>query len=107
MKKRFFLLMPAFFASSAFAVDCQFVPLAVKAGAYNAKENNLLACSDAAAGICYNLGMANDDQAKNRYSAALTALASGKSIRLRFPWVATCSDAVTNFPVPNETILFN
>jgi hypothetical protein len=107
MNKISLILLLGAFSSVAHAVDCQFTPMAVKAGAYNAKENNLLVCSDAAAGICYNLGISSDDQAKNRYSAALTALASSKRLRLRFPGETTCQGAVTNFPAPNETILLN
>ena len=106
MKKLALSLVVSLSPIPALAVDCQFIPLAVKAGAFNSKENNLLVCSDASANQCYNLGLATDDQAKNRYSAALSALVSGKSVRLRFPSQTTCENAIANFPVPNETILF-
>lgn len=109
--KRLILIFFASVGVPAYAVDCDFIPAAVKAGAFNVapimKENSLIACADAALSNCYNLGNADDELAKSRYATVLAAFTSGKRIVLRYPFVSSCAHAVSQFPSPSELILLN
>lgn len=111
MKKLALIVGLCGIVQASFAVDCEFIPLGYKVGAYNipnvSKENNFIVCADAALTNCYNLGLVTNELAKARYSATLLAFTSGKRIRLRFPGESSCANAAANFPAPSEAIFFS
>lgn len=111
MKKLALIVGLCGIVQASFAVDCEFVPVAYKVGAYSSasisKENNFIVCADTALASCYNLGLVSSELAKARYSASLVAFTSGKRIRLRFPNESSCANAAANFPAPSEAIFFS
>ncbi|GLX84526.1 hypothetical protein tloyanaT_07780 [Thalassotalea loyana] len=107
MKKSLILSILVFispFAAGATA-ECEFIPSTVKVGETGNNENKLFVCDQSSAWTCYYLGEADNERAKARYSAAMTALASGKRLRLRFYGREDCESAKTDFALPNATWL--
>jgi len=93
----------AFAGQSSYAAtqSCVFAPTETRVGQSGAKEAYLIVCNGSE---CYNLGLGTDDQARNRYSTALTALVSGKQLQLTF-YNRTCTQAQADFVTPTGTRL--
>jgi len=99
-------LLAILFSMNSYAtVDCVFEPTVAKVGAYGNNEGKLYVCGHPGDWDCYNLGDGSDQQAKNRYSTILSALASGKKVRLRFYNYTTgeCDLARANSTIPSST----
>ena len=83
--------------------ECEFKPTHAKVGESGRQESKLFVCDSAWS--CYNLGLGNDPQAKNRYSTIMTALMADKKIRLRFYGEPDCATAKSRMTVPTSTWL--
>jgi len=105
MKKKLLFILPFIFSCGAFAgnLECEFTPTETKVGEIGNNESKLFVCESAWS--CYYLGKYNEDIAKLRYSTAMTALASGKRLRLRYYNQQDCNIVKSNYIAPNSVWL--